>query len=106
MGDAYIFSLKPTFTQGLILGQFSILFLLVLILKYLFFDTSSERPYKISAYQPRTDVDSDDQAPQPPHETLESADPNHTLVESADWLNVVVQHASLDASISVTVLNV
>jgi hypothetical protein len=37
MGNNYIFSLTPTFTQGLVLGQLSILVLLALVLKYLFF---------------------------------------------------------------------
>lgn len=34
-----LFSLTPTFTQGLVLGQLSILLLLAFILRYLFFDT-------------------------------------------------------------------
>ena len=41
MGSNYIFSLTPTFTQGLILGQLSILALLVLVLKYLFLDSNT-----------------------------------------------------------------
>ena len=40
MGANYIFSLTPTFTQGLVLGQLSILLLLALILKYLFLESS------------------------------------------------------------------
>jgi len=43
----YIFSLQPTFTQGLILGQLSVFFLLTLILKYLFWHTGPE-PHLIS----------------------------------------------------------
>jgi len=39
----YIFTLTPTFTQGLILGQVSILLLVYFILKYLFFDSKSTR---------------------------------------------------------------
>ena len=39
MSSNYIFSLTPTFTQGLVLGQLSILVLLALILKYLFLDS-------------------------------------------------------------------
>lgn len=56
MGNNYIFSLQPTFTQGLILGQLSILVLLVLILKYLFLD-STEYPFETSSYHPRVDSD-------------------------------------------------
>jgi len=39
---AYVLTLHPTFTQGFILGQLSILLLLALILKYLFLDSSTE----------------------------------------------------------------
>jgi maintenance of morphology protein 1 len=38
----YIFTIHPTFTQGLLLGQLSVFFLLALILKYLFWDTGPE----------------------------------------------------------------
>ncbi|KAH9946769.1 maintenance of mitochondrial morphology protein 1 [Amylocystis lapponica] len=96
MGDAYIFALQPTFTQGLIIGQASILFLLVLILKYLFFDTDSEHPYRISSYQPRAgDGDGDSTN----HAALKKLAVNpgaaggqdNADAESADWLNVVLQ---------------
>lgn len=56
MGSNYILSLQPTFTQGLILGQLSILLLIVLILKYLFLD-STEYPFETSSYHPRVDSD-------------------------------------------------
>ncbi|THH11111.1 hypothetical protein EW145_g857 [Phellinidium pouzarii] len=46
MGANYIFSLTPTFTQGLVFGQLSILVLLILILKYLFLE--SEPPSSAS----------------------------------------------------------
>ena len=42
MGNGYIFSLTPTFTQGLIFGQLSIIFLLIVILKYLFLESTPE----------------------------------------------------------------
>jgi maintenance of mitochondrial morphology protein 1 len=38
----YLFTLEPTFTQGLVLGQLSVFFLLSLILKYLFWHTGPE----------------------------------------------------------------
>jgi maintenance of morphology protein 1 len=38
----YLFTLQPTFTQGLVLGQLSVFFLLALILKYLFWHTGPE----------------------------------------------------------------
>ncbi|KZT06868.1 maintenance of mitochondrial morphology protein 1 [Laetiporus sulphureus 93-53] len=92
MGEAYIFSLQPTFTQGLILGQFSILFLLVLILKYLFFDTVSDRSYRTSSYQPKVERDEDEEGIALIAERLgampglEEKDGGSGM-ESADWLN-------------------
>src|ERR1700754_3608901 len=38
----YIFTIHPTFTQGLLLGQLSVFFLLAFIVKYLFWDTGPE----------------------------------------------------------------
>jgi len=49
-------SLQPTFTQGLILGQLSVLVLLILILKYLFLD-STKSPFETSSYHPRVNSD-------------------------------------------------
>ena len=95
MGDAYIFSLQPTFTQGLILGQCSILFLLVIVLKYLFFDTDAENPYKISSYQPRAASDNEQETDRvllqrSGTQTGEEAQHDSAGAESADWLNVVL----------------
>ncbi|KAF7319983.1 Maintenance of mitochondrial morphology protein 1 [Mycena kentingensis (nom. inval.)] len=57
MSGNYLFSLQPTFTQGLVLGQFSILLLLYFILKYLFLD-STKYPFETSSsYHPRADTD-------------------------------------------------
>ncbi|THH16570.1 hypothetical protein EW146_g4091 [Bondarzewia mesenterica] len=53
MPNNYVFSLQPTFTQGLILGQLSILILLSLILKYLFLDSTPGRTHERSSYPPR-----------------------------------------------------
>ncbi|KAG8852338.1 ERMES complex subunit mmm1 [Serendipita sp. 411] len=39
---AYVLTLQPTFTQGFVLGQLSILVLLFLVLKYLFLDSATE----------------------------------------------------------------
>ncbi|CAK5265294.1 unnamed protein product [Mycena citricolor] len=49
MGVSNVFSLQPTFTQGLIIGQLSILILLAFILKYLFLD-SPQNPFQTSHY--------------------------------------------------------
>lgn len=83
MANGYIFSLQPTFTQGLIIGQLSILFLLAVILKFLFLDAAentshpqmSEAPRsqkKVSSYDhKKDDVDG------PP--------------ESTEWFNLVLR---------------
>ena len=94
MGNAYLFTLQPTFTQGLVLGQLSILFLLFVLLKYLFFDSSSEQPHKFVSYQPRIvredsdDVDSIKKLSADP--AAANGDASHNGEESADWLNIVM----------------
>lgn len=95
MGSAYIFTLQPTFTQGLVLGQVSILCLLVVILKYLFFDTVTAQPYKATSYQPR--IVGEDEDPGKPSELgikveLEGLEGQGDTVESAGWLNILLHH--------------
>jgi maintenance of morphology protein 1 len=89
MGSAYMFSLQPTFTQGFILGQFSILALLAVVLKYLFFDT--EHSQKVPVYAER-----DPPVLQP---TLPSArvDENSVQIESesTEWLNALLHQESI-----------
>ncbi|PSR85874.1 hypothetical protein PHLCEN_2v5350 [Hermanssonia centrifuga] len=98
MGNAYIFSLTPTFTQGLVLGQLSILFLLVVILKYLFFDAVSDQPYKSFSYQPRIPREDEDVATARNEKELSQSDvvDGKTGVESADWLNILL-HQVVDS---------
>ena len=98
MGSAYIFALQPTFTQGLILGQVSILCLLVVILKYLFFDPVTAQPYKATSYQPRIVREEEEVA----DVAIEVAAKGETEngkqvdgVESADWLNVLLHHVRI-----------
>lgn len=96
MGNAYVLTLEPTFTQGLIIGQLSILFLLFFILKYLFFDFASSAGSKIS-YQPRLVInevdgirDNSRDKPRRAAEVSEALNGDVPL-ESTDWLNVVLQ---------------
>lgn len=95
MGNAYILSLQPTFTQGLILGQFSILFLVVLILKYLFFDGVSDRSYRTSSYQPKVERDEEEDGIALVAERLAMRAGKEkeasSGTESADWLNGLLQ---------------
>ncbi|KIK47332.1 hypothetical protein CY34DRAFT_21496 [Suillus luteus UH-Slu-Lm8-n1] len=84
MGNNYIFSLTPTFTQGLVLGQLSILVLLALVLKYLFFippesetETVPFHPLSKSGPSWHQDVEEDNDT--------DSAPEN----ESAHWFNIL-----------------
>lgn len=93
MGSAYVFSLTPTFTQGLIIGQLSILCLLVVVLKYLFLDPVTVQPYKATSYQPRIvredeDVDNESEA----GVKLETDAAQGEGMESAGWLNILLHH--------------
>lgn len=95
MGSAYIFTLQPTFTQGLVLGQVSILCLLVVILKYLFFDPATAQPYKATSYQPRFVREEDETASQSElgaHADVEATQGEAEGVESAGWLNILLHH--------------
>ncbi|KAJ7655127.1 maintenance of mitochondrial morphology protein 1 [Mycena polygramma] len=83
----YVFSFQPTFTQGLICGQLSILVLLVLILKYLFLD-STEYPFETSSYHPRVDSD---RFPRKHNISSQStADSVDEKAESAEWFNMLL----------------
>ncbi|KAF9229468.1 hypothetical protein BS17DRAFT_799003 [Gyrodon lividus] len=90
MGNNYIFSLTPTFTQGLVLGQLSILVLLVLVLKYLFFvppNEVSETP----TFQPLTKPDhpSRNRSPISGDEIITEKDS-----ESANWFNLLARQVA------------
>ncbi len=100
MGNAYIFSLTPTFTQGLVLGQLSILFLLVVILKYLFFDAVSDQPYKSFSYQPRIPREDEDVATARNERELSQSEvvDGKIGVESADWLNILLHQVCKSSS--------
>lgn len=96
MANAYIFTLQPTFTQGLLLGQFSILCLLVLVLKYLFFDTDSGLPYKPVSYHPRvaTTDDGDESS-----DSIEAIKPPSNVNSASgevpvEWLNIILQEVN------------
>ncbi|KAF7339733.1 Maintenance of mitochondrial morphology protein 1 [Mycena sanguinolenta] len=90
MGNNYVFSLQPTFTQGFILGQLSILVLLVLILKYLFLD-STEQPFESSPYHPR--VDSERLLWKQNLLSHAAAENIDDKAESAQWFNMLFHQA-------------
>ena len=93
MGN-YIFSLTPTFTQGLLLGQLSILFLLALILKFLFLQVD-DRPaigYDPSLYTiPDTTRDGQGPSTKQPKETIFDDLYHENGRESAEWFNLLVR---------------
>ncbi|EIN13499.1 hypothetical protein PUNSTDRAFT_129178 [Punctularia strigosozonata HHB-11173 SS5] len=105
MASNYIFTLTPTFTQGLILGQLSILLLLVLILKYLFLDSEPGR--QNPTFHPTLAADKHDEAGRFNMQgTVESVideegdsledDEEEREGESADWFNLLLRNV-LDA---------
>lgn len=88
MSSNYLFSLQPTFTQGLVLGQLSILVLLGLILKYLFLD-STQHPFETSSYHPRVD----NKASLTRNAELSRDQANTSLegTEPAEWFNTLLR---------------
>lgn len=100
MSTNYVFSLQPTFTQGLILGQLSIMFLLALILQYLFLD-STESPFETSSYHPRvnSDIRRKGQQNPPVERKRDSLDESG---ESADWFNALLQQVRLPSCTKVS----
>lgn len=89
MGGNYIFSLQPTFTQGLIIGQLSIIVLLGLVLKYLFLDSTQE-PFERSSYHPRVDSDLTLQS-QKFHSPSVKSEVQDDTTGSTEWLNVLLR---------------
>lgn len=93
MGN-YLFSLTPTFTQGLILGQLSILLLLYFILKYLFFDSKSSLQAEENLRR-HTNTFSTEDSLSPPllQEKVRPVQKGDVLgePESAEWLNLLLK---------------
>lgn len=89
MGGNYIFSLQPTFTQGLIIGQLSIIVLFGFVLKYLFLDSTQE-PFERSSYHPRVDSDLTLQS-QKFHSPSVKSEVQDDTTESTEWLNVLLR---------------
>ncbi|KAH9486774.1 ERMES complex subunit mmm1 [Psilocybe cubensis] len=83
------FLFQPTFTQGLIIGQLSILVLLGMILKYLFLE-SSQDPLRTASYHQQ--VDKDAFARQRNFQARKTA-PDHDpdASETTEWFNTILQ---------------
>ena len=81
--------LQPTFTQGLVIGQLSILILLGMILKYLFLE-SSQYPLEASYHQ---QVDNDAFLHKRDSEVLNiNLDQDSDTYESTKWFNTLLSH--------------
>lgn len=99
-----LFSSTPTFTQGLVLGQLSILLLLAFILRYLFFDTNLPPPSTDedeSDADARADEPKDSGHPIPTHPLssqkhsfIEDFPVDATRQESLEWFNLLLNEAS------------
>ena len=95
-----LFSLTPTFTQGLVLGQLSILLLLAFILRYLFFDTNppSSEESETETEVAMTDADKPREPPglpvPMPHTLKDSFidefPTDATRRESLEWFNLLL----------------
>ena len=103
MGGNYIFSLQPTFTQGLIIGQLSILVLLGLVLKYLFLD-STQDPFERSSYHPHVDSDLSLQS-QKFHSPSAKSEVQDDSTESTEWLNVLLRQVCKQPPASILCLS-
>lgn len=80
MGN-YVFSLTPTFTQGLLLGQLSIILILVLVLKYLFLLPQSDES-EPPIFRP---------FPKPDNSSRTRLSPPEDWPESANWFNSIAR---------------
>ena len=89
MSSAFPFGFKPTFTQGFIIGQLSILILLGMILKYLFLE-SSQYPHETLAYHQQVDNDAfNRQKSYQTRQSMPEYDPNAS--ESTEWFNTLLR---------------
>ncbi|KAK1223812.1 ERMES complex subunit mmm1 [Marasmius sp. AFHP31] len=88
MANNYVFSLQPTFTQGFIIGQLSILILLYFILRYLFLD-STKYPFETSSYHPKVASDSLARSQHISLQTESSTD-EKAESESAEWFALLL----------------
>lgn len=82
---------QPTFTQGLIIGQLSILFLLGAILKYLFFESNHEDAQPTTSYQ--TD-DGTFLRHRHIHDQKTAINEHITEPETTEWLSILMKQAS------------
>jgi hypothetical protein len=90
MANNYVWSFEPTFTQGLVIGQLSIIFLLILVLRHLFFDSRAGRRLDTPTYHPRLEREEALQASA--SEKIATSSPDGG--ESAEWFSLILQNVS------------
>jgi hypothetical protein len=103
MPSTSLLSLQPTFLQGFALGQLSILLLLALILKYLFFESAPPgsptvlAPLPAPRFQQQQQQRDAQNASVDPAQTLPSVDtaknPDSRAagIESVEWFNLIIR---------------
>ena len=99
MSTRSLLSLQPTFLQGFVVGQISILLLLALILKYLFFESAPPGSPTVLAPlpSPRSQQRDAQSAPLGAEQTSASADgkdaaePRGARIESVEWFNLIIR---------------
>ncbi|KAG8741579.1 ERMES complex subunit mmm1 [Ceratobasidium sp. 428] len=87
LGDMTLFSMTPTFTQGLVLGQLSIFLLLVVIIRYLFLDSAASPPVHTPAPLPHARPSAHDVK----EKLLAESDWKTGDAETAEWFNLLLQ---------------
>lgn len=88
---------QPTFTQGLVIGQLSILILLGMILKYLFLE-SSQYPLETTSYHQQVDNDAflrERDLKAPTINSNQDSDP----FESTKWFNTLLSQVRIFPSV-------
>jgi len=109
-----LLSLQPTFLQGFVVGQISILLLLALILKYLFFESAPPGSPTVLAPLPAPRFQQRDAAqsaaldakptPLPPADAADSDSVHvHSRVagiESVEWFNLIIREVRSGGSMS------
>lgn len=88
---------QPTFTQGLVIGQLSILILLGMILKYLFLE-SSQYPLETTSYHQQVDNDTflrERDLKAPTINSNQDSDP----FESTKWFNTLLSQVRIFPSV-------
>jgi len=89
-----LLSLQPTFLQGFVVGQISILLLLALILKYLFFESAPPGSPTVLAPLPAPRFQQRDvqNAALDAKQTLPPVDaPRVAGIESVEWFNLIIR---------------